>query len=828
MSQVHLFDDKLSNCFPYQTEKIMAYGQTGSGKTFTMGSEAHFCPDSALNCGLIPRFMSDFFGQLQRRKKACGEGEQKVGALLEYGMKASFLEVYGEDVFDLLQTNRQPLPVREDSGGGVVITGLTARMISNPDEGLQVLHDGTTNRTTASTLMNLTSSRSHAVFTIHLSQTYRSDEGGQAHVTSTSKFTFVDLAGSERMKKTGAEGERAREGIKINEGLLALGNVINALADEERLLRDRKIHIPYRQSKLTRLLQDALGGNSQTLFLACVSPSDTNAGETLSTLHYANRAKNIRNRPAQNIDKASLELQRLCALTAVLKAELIKFKFGAQDDGERNIGQINNEVLARSEVEEYLNELNRVAANMASLSPEDLLPTQPGPDENFKKAQPNESASATTLPERLDESFLINVNPDEDLALLDRLLELQQHDNDFNKEKKRGDEELQQMDGEIVKEQSILLQLRQSLKAYHNMKNKYEALMAEVQQLESEKTSLALQLEKSSEDPSTGCSVAIRRQLERVELSLTRARRETLSHREKCKLAEEQARKCRDLERRINDLKHAKTALMKKQKVAAARHREVTEAKAKEITAMKRKEKAAEIRMNKLKTELNQHKAISERRGRYCNKLNEKLKQTESHLMKLLATRQNKLLDHQKKTPAHTCATGDDSGESKQHTISTKEFEIMHFLERKLVNDRVKQANLLHRYHDINANRTDLMRKVVLAVQSLKQERHKFATTGTSTPKQNVEELMSRVAELELQLELADTELEGIKAHMDKQHLSVDQVDYSPDESVNNSLSMLSQEAMKAMILGTSAKLVEAEVCGSAVGLDRFGRDRNE
>jgi len=145
--------------------------------------------------------------------------------------------------------------------------------------------------------------------------------------TIVSRLTFVDLAGSERMKKTGAEGERMKEGIRINVGLLALGNVINALADEERLSKGEKAHVPYRQSKLTRLLQDALGGNSQTLFLACVSPADTNASETLSTLQYANRARNIKNTPIKNLDPALLELQKLQIMMTFLKHELAREHF---------------------------------------------------------------------------------------------------------------------------------------------------------------------------------------------------------------------------------------------------------------------------------------------------------------------------------------------------------------------------------------------------------------------------------------------------------------------------------------------------------------------
>jgi len=159
---------------------IMAYGQTGSGKTFTMGSEAHVEPEESFQAGLIPRFITDFFLEMQRKKASsdkCIEGSQ---VLLDYSLKASFLEVYGEDVYDLLDSNRNSLPLREDSKGGIVIVGLTSRSIFNTAEALEVLHEGTMNRTTAATLMNHASSRSHAVFTIHLSQVTRRNAGDSA------------------------------------------------------------------------------------------------------------------------------------------------------------------------------------------------------------------------------------------------------------------------------------------------------------------------------------------------------------------------------------------------------------------------------------------------------------------------------------------------------------------------------------------------------------------------------------------------------------------------------------------------------------------------
>jgi hypothetical protein len=146
-----------------------------------------------------------------------------------------------------------------------------------------------------------------------------------------SKISFVDLAGSERLKKTGAEGQQRKEGIQINQGLLALGNVINALGSEDAMKRKDKIHVGYRESKLTRLLQDALGGNSRTLFLACVSPAEVNLNETLSTLRYAYRTRNIQNKPVKNGDPVKEELRRLNNVLYQLKIELVREKFCKED-----------------------------------------------------------------------------------------------------------------------------------------------------------------------------------------------------------------------------------------------------------------------------------------------------------------------------------------------------------------------------------------------------------------------------------------------------------------------------------------------------------------
>ncbi|XP_065435087.1 kinesin-like protein KIF21B [Chrysemys picta bellii] len=252
--------------------------------------------------------------------------------------------LYNEEILDLFDSARDPdschrksnIKIHEDASGSIYTTGVTSRLISSHDELIQCLKQGALSRITASTQMNVQSSRSHAIFTIHLCQmrvcaqpdlVTGLPEGSQAtseYETLTAKFHFVDLAVSERLKRTGATGERTKEGISINCGLLALENVISALGDQSK----KAVHVPYRDSKLTRLLQDSLGGNSQTIMIACISPSDQDFMETLNTLKYANRARNIKNKVVVNQDKTSQQISALRAEIARLQMELMEYKAG--------------------------------------------------------------------------------------------------------------------------------------------------------------------------------------------------------------------------------------------------------------------------------------------------------------------------------------------------------------------------------------------------------------------------------------------------------------------------------------------------------------------
>ncbi|KAG5057338.1 hypothetical protein JHK86_012334 [Glycine max] len=224
---------------------------------------------------------------------------------------------------------KSPIQIRETSNGVITLSGITEVPVSTLHDMSSYLEQGSLSRATGSTNMNNQSSRSHAIFTITLQQMRKLHSGSPINDSSdedmgeeylSAKLHLVDLAGSERAKRTGSDGVRLKEGIHINKGLLALGNVISALGDEKK--RKEGVHVPYRDSKLTRLLQDSLGGNSKTVMIACISPADINAEETLNTLKYANRARNIQNKPVVNQDFISNEMQQLRQQLKYLQAEL--------------------------------------------------------------------------------------------------------------------------------------------------------------------------------------------------------------------------------------------------------------------------------------------------------------------------------------------------------------------------------------------------------------------------------------------------------------------------------------------------------------------------
>lgn len=280
---------------------VLAYGATGAGKTHTMLG-------SAGEPGVMYLTMVDLYKSMDEIK------EEKICSTA-----VSYLEVYNEQIRDLL-VNSGPLAVREDAQKGVVVQGLTLHQPKSSEEILQLLDNGNKNRTQHPTDMNATSSRSHAVFQIYLRQQDKTASINQN--VRIAKMSLIDLAGSERASTTSAKGARFIEGTNINRSLLALGNVINALADTKR----KNQHIPYRNSKLTRLLKDSLGGNCQTIMIAAVSPSSMSYDDTYNTLKYANRAKEIKSSLKSNVLHLDNHITQYVKICNEQKEEILMLK----------------------------------------------------------------------------------------------------------------------------------------------------------------------------------------------------------------------------------------------------------------------------------------------------------------------------------------------------------------------------------------------------------------------------------------------------------------------------------------------------------------------
>ena len=263
---------------------VLAYGQTGSGKTFTMQGDM----SNPLNHGIIPRMIDHVFEFIHSQ-----EGS-------EFMIKVSMIEIYQEKIRDLLDLTRVNLPIREDSIKGIYVDGCSERYVGCPTDVYSALETGSNNRAQAATNMNEHSSRSHSIFILTINQNNKK-EG----FSKVGKLYLVDLAGSEKISKTGATGHTLEEAKIINKSLTTLGRVINNLTD------GKSQHIPYRESKLTRVLQESLGGNSKTCLIITCSPSVYNESETLSTLRFGERAKKIKNKPKINKEVTVAELQKL-------------------------------------------------------------------------------------------------------------------------------------------------------------------------------------------------------------------------------------------------------------------------------------------------------------------------------------------------------------------------------------------------------------------------------------------------------------------------------------------------------------------------------------
>ncbi|KNC49971.1 kinesin [Thecamonas trahens ATCC 50062] len=322
----------LDGLFDGINSSILAYGQTASGKSYTMGTLPGASAASDATRGIIPRVIDAIFARMA--------DESVDGA--QFLLRVSFIEIYNETIRDLLNPElhaavgatfldrmrakaarkKTSLKVREDADGVVTVVGATDQIVTTPAELTAAIATGTLARSTGATDMNAASNRSHCIITLTLER-----HAPGADTYTVAKLNLVDLAGSERLKRTHASGKRLAESKAINKGLLALGNVISALASSASHPQPSartQVHVPYRSSKLTRVLQDSLGGSSRTVMLACISPADVNYAESLNTLKYASRARAITNHIRKHAQQGSSHLCALSAEVEQLQLNLVK------------------------------------------------------------------------------------------------------------------------------------------------------------------------------------------------------------------------------------------------------------------------------------------------------------------------------------------------------------------------------------------------------------------------------------------------------------------------------------------------------------------------
>nr|XP_048277750.1 kinesin-like protein KIF13B isoform X2 [Myodes glareolus] len=374
-----LGENILQNAFDGYNACIFAYGQTGSGKSYTMMGTAD-------QPGLIPRLCSGLFERTQKE-----ESEEQ-----SFKVEVSYMEIYNEKVRDLLDPkgSRQTLKVREHSVLGPYVDGLSKLAVTSYKDIESLMSEGNKSRTVAATNMNEESSRSHAVFKITLTHTLYDVKSGTSG-EKVGKLSLVDLAGSERATKTGAAGDRLKEGSNINKSLTTLGLVISALADQGAGKNKNKF-VPYRDSVLTWLLKDSLGGNSKTAMVATVSPAADNYDETLSTLRYADRAKHIVNHAVVNEDPNARIIRDLREEVEKLREQLTKA-----------------EAMKSPELKDRLEESEKLIQEMTVTWEEKLRKTEEIAQERQKQLESlGISLQTSGIKVGDDKCFLVNLNAD--------------------------------------------------------------------------------------------------------------------------------------------------------------------------------------------------------------------------------------------------------------------------------------------------------------------------------------------------------------------------------------------------------------------------------
>ncbi|XP_032388585.1 kinesin family member 4 [Etheostoma spectabile] len=647
---------------------VLAYGQTGSGKTFSMGGTYTSAQENDPSVGVIPRVIRMIFEERERRTDC------------DFCLAVSYLEIYNEDILDLLcpSKDKPGLSIREDPKEGIKIVGLTERQVFSAQEMVGCLEIGNSARTVGSTAMNAASSRSHAIFTITLEQ-----RRGKDKIDSVvSKLHLVDLAGSERQKKTKAEGERLKEGISINRGLLSLGNVISALGDESK----KNNFVPYRDSKLTRLLQDSLGGNSHTLMIACVSPADSNMEETINTLRYADRARKIKNKPIVNVDPRAVEMNHLKQQVQELQVMLLHARGGVAPmlSGPESAEKVTKLLERNRSLQDENNKLSRElsrAAGQTALMFEKIIMTEHANEKlQSRLEQLRDHAACTVNLEKLlekleDQELKENVEVMKNLQ--DIILELKDESagiaasidamaagedgaelsgNGSNNDESPSDaagivgkdspeaftthhalrqaqlsKELIELNKVLSLKEAFVKKMCQNDTQLEPMQSEHQknvqTLQTAVDSLQKEKEELIFALQSAKKDTNQAkLSEQRRKRLQELEGNLGDMKKKLLEQSKLLKLKESSVQKVGKLMQEIQAMKTQRTQLMKQMRDDSEKFRQWKSKKDREVLQLKEKDRKRQYELLKLERDFQKQANVLRRKTEEAAAANKRLK----------------------------------------------------------------------------------------------------------------------------------------------------------------------------------------------------------
>uniref|UniRef100_A0A7M4ESA4 Kinesin family member 4A n=1 Tax=Crocodylus porosus TaxID=8502 RepID=A0A7M4ESA4_CROPO len=626
---------------------VLAYGQTGSGKTYSMGGTFTQDQEHEPSVGVIPRVIKVLFQEVERKQDWA------------FSLKVSYLEIYNEDVLDLLSPVRErtsQISIREDPKEGIKVIGLTEQEVACAQDTVFCLEQGNNSRTVASTAMNSQSSRSHAIFTISIEQRKKSDKNSSFR----SKLHLVDLAGSERQKKTKAEGDRLKEGININRGLLCLGNVISALGEENK----KGGFVPYRDSKLTRLLQDSLGGNSHTLMIACVSPADSNMEETLNTLRYADRARKIKNKPVVNIDPQTAELHHLKQQVQQLQVLLLQAHGGtlpvsinvAPSESLQSLMEKNQSLT--EENEKLSRGLSEAAGQTAQML-ERIIMTEQENEKMSAKLEELRQHDAC----KLDLEKLIETLEDQELKenievirnLQQVIVQLQDESaacvasmeptgtgQDFKRSS--GDfttqhalrqaqmsKELIELNKALALKEALAKKITQSDNQLEPIQSQYQtnikSLESEVSSLQKEKEDLILTLHMAKKDINQAkLSERRRKRLQELEGQINELKKKLSEQSKLLKLKESTEHTVSKLNQEIRAMKNQRVQLMRQMKEDAEKFRQWKLQKDKEVIQLKERDRKRQYELLKLERDFQKQANVLRRKTEEAAAANKRLK----------------------------------------------------------------------------------------------------------------------------------------------------------------------------------------------------------